>query len=55
MTGIYVVVMTVLSVVLTVAQLAQGWSAIWILLMLVAIGAAIASLGGPKYQDRRKR
>ena len=54
MTGVYVVLATVLSVGFILAQLVQGWTAVWILVGLFGLGIAIASLGGPKYQDRRK-
>lgn len=54
MTGIYVVVMGVLSIGYLVVQLAQDWTAVWILVAPFGLGLAIASLGGPKYQDRRK-
>lgn len=55
MTGVYVVLATVLSIGFILAQLVQGWTAVWILVVLFGLGIAIASLGGPKYQDRRKR
>lgn len=54
MTGGYVLVATVLSAGYLIVQLAQGWSAVWILVALFGLGFAIASLGGNKYQDRRK-
>lgn len=53
MTGVYVVLVTVLSLGYLVAQLTQDWTAVWILVVLFGAGVAIASLGGPKYQDRR--
>ena len=55
MTGVYVVVMAVLSAGFLVVQLAQGWDAVWILVVLFGIALAIASLGGSKHQDRGKR
>lgn len=55
MTGIYVVFATVLSAIMLIAQLAQGWSAVWILLVLVGIGIAVASLGGEKYRKPHRR
>lgn len=48
MTGIYVVVMSALSIILVVGTLARDWSALWLLAGLAAIGAAIAALAGKK-------
>jgi hypothetical protein len=54
-TTAYVVFATALSAVMLLLQLAQGWSAVWIIFVLVGIWIAVASLGGEKYRKPHRR